>query len=144
MKTTKPEGPTEEEILAGGMPLKVRCREGTPPAFVTREVTVRLIPFTQMRSLGNAWGKEMAEAELYLGMNGRPEAEAFINSLHPEDHAAVMEQGRRLNFLSFAGWSRRSQQAVEAVTSMSSEKVVEEMLKSPEGQGILKAALDAR
>jgi hypothetical protein len=153
------DGPTQSEVIFGGSTIKLRLRPtpeaiqaaqaiGAEPAFEERPVRVRLIPIREMKTFALAWGKESAEARVYLGLDEAPAAD-LLERLIPEDWETLLEEGRRLNFRNFTAWHGRQRKALQAVNpgQQTNESLIQtalrELVGTEEGRKILRESLGA-
>ena len=134
--------PTNQEILLGGVHRNLRLRPTDESGeWQVIPKLIKLVPFRHMRMLASVWANEMLEIGVYLNL---PDAEVkdFVERLHPDDHALVMEEVRRLNFRNFSAWFDRNQKATKVMESQSGESVKTAMaalLEHPEGRKMLES-----
>lgn len=124
---TAPTQPANElAMLLDGtkLPGKLRPKaEGEQPQDV--DLFVRKIPICDMDCLARSWGKYKAEVATYLDRDMN-----FAQSLTDESFAAVLEEGRRLNFTSFEKWFKWQGQTLEALgQSQNTNEIVQQVFQ---------------
>lgn len=113
------EATTTLEILDGGTSIEVRLRIQPGSNEADHEnVKVLKVSMRDLPKLAAAWGKEPREIAVYTG---RPDA--WIDRLTEESWEQILQEGRRLNFLTFKRFFARNQEALDAISGLSNERI---------------------
>ena len=83
--------------------------EGVKPTIQTERIKIRKISIQKMDELSRAWGKPAREVAVYLNIDP-----ARVDQLTEKSFETAMQEGRRLNFPSFAKWWKWQAQTLEA------------------------------
>lgn len=101
---TDPNNIPEAIILAGGRNWTVKFKDGT-----SQDIFVHKQPFLEMEQLAKVWGNLKGELLCYTKRE-----EEFIKQLTDASVAAVLKEGRALNFLSCAEYFSLQEQTMSA------------------------------
>lgn len=116
----------EFETLNGGAQVPVKLEDGEEEMVLCRKLPIR-----EMAALGQAWTKEVSEMKLYVRRNGGEVTNEWLDKLTDESWAALIKEGRRVNFLRFSAFFERQRLALTAMGN----DFVETVAKVIESQG---------
>lgn len=109
------------EIMLGGRAMRVRSADGQE-----HDITVRHLKIRELPAYAGALDDEVKLAALFTGRD-----DAFIESLCPESHEAVIAAGEEINGDFFARWCERRIRRTEAVAPGLTQRVM--AMASPSG-----------
>ena len=112
MNNQEQNGPTPDELLAGGAAITVQVVNPGRQAILDERPFVRLIPVREYPKLRECLAEEERLVELYCA---KPVGWAV--SLTPESHERLVAEGRRLNAHFFDSWLLRRKTLEESLQS---------------------------